>query len=253
MRRTWLLIIALAFFAVPRVALAFHAGITFTEPPASGGGGGLLYLGTKAERGWDCSVCHIDAPGNVQVKLESEPPELMSEFLYHPDTRYEITVKMVIAGGESRGVQNPIANYNGIGLTFLDAAGEPLGKPSGPPDEFQEINFTTLFSLGTNAGETEWSFSWTSPAEAGRGAATLHLAVVDGNGGGVSGQAFTDPFGDDLLVTKIVLKEAGSSEARVDAGTQSVRTASGSPARGSPVAMFACVLLGFAVMAHRRR
>jgi hypothetical protein len=253
MRRTWLLIIALALFAMPRAAFAFHAGITFTEPPASGGGGGLLYLGTKAERGWNCSVCHTDAPGNVQVKLTSEPPELMRDFRYQPDTRYEITVQMVIAGGETRGTQNPIANYNGIGLTFLDAVGEPLGKPSGPADEFQEINFTTLFSLGTNAGETKWSFSWTSPAEAGHGTATLHLAVVDGNGGGASGEAFTDPFGDDLLVTKIALAEAGGEEARVDAGAQSMRTARARPARGGPAAMFACLMFGLVVMAHRRR
>lgn len=253
MRRTWLLIMALALFAMPRVAFAFHAGITFTEPPASGGGGGLLYLGTKAERGWNCSVCHIDAPENVKVKLTSEPPELMADFRYQLDTRYEITVQMVIEGGETRGVQNPIANYNGIGLTFLDASGEPLGKPSGAADKFQEINFTTLFSLGTNAGETKWAFSWTSPAEAGHGTATLHLAVVDGNGGGASGQAFTDPFGDDLLVTKIALTEAGSAEARAEPGMQSVRTARGDPARGRPVAMFAFVLFGFAVMVHRRR
>ena len=253
MCRAWLLIIVLALFAVPRSALAFHAGITFTDPPAKGGGGGLFYLGTKAERGWDCSVCHIEAPGRVRVRLESEPPELMRDFRYELDTRYEITVHMVVDGGETLGVQNPVSNYNGIGLTFLDSAGDALGKPSGPADEFQEINFTTLFSLGTNAGETKWSFSWTSPAEAGHGTATLHLAVVDGNGGGLSGQAFTDPFGDDLLVTKIPLAEGGAVEAGAASAPKQVRTARGSPARGSPIAMFACVVFGFLVMAHRRR
>lgn len=253
MYRAWLLIIALAVVAVPRAALAFHAGITFTEPPAAGGGGGLFYLGTKAERGWDCSVCHIDAPGKVKVKLASEPPELMSEFRYQPDTRYEITVKMVVSGGESLGVQNPTSNYNGIGVTFVDAAGQPLGKPSGPADEYQEINFTTLFSIGTNAGETEWTFSWMSPPEAGHGTATMHLAVVDGNGGGVTGETFTDPFGDDLLFTKVPLSELGAAEARTEAGAQSMRSARAGPTGRSPVAMFACLLLGAALVAHRRR
>lgn len=254
MRRAWLyLIVLLGVLGAPGAAFAFHAGIDFTEPPAAGGAGGLFYLGTKAERGWDCSVCHIEAPGNVKVKLESDPPELMSEFRYRPDTRYEITIRLAIPGGETRGVQNPISNYNGIGLTFLDAAGAPLGKPSGAADKYQEINFTTLFSIGTNPGETEWSFSWTSPPEAGHGTATLHLAVVDGNGGGVTGEAFTDPFGDDLLVTKIDLVEAGAVEARADAGAQSMRTADARSARASPIAMFACLLFGVVVLAQRRR
>ena len=223
MRRTWtLIVLTLLVLGMPTDALAFHAGITFTTPPAAGGAGGVFYLGTKNERGWDCTMCHVDPPGRVKLRLTSDPPDLLSSYRYTPETRYDIKVEMVVEG-EELGTQNPMANYNTMGVTFLDAAGASAGKPSGPADVFQEINFSMLFSVGTNTGETEWDFSWNAP-DAGVGVATMHLAVVDGDGAGVQQSTLTDPFGDDVVVTRIDLSEVGSG-AEATAKTRSVERA----------------------------
>ncbi|MFO0550502.1 MAG: choice-of-anchor V domain-containing protein [Polyangiaceae bacterium] len=211
----------------PRAAHAFHAGTTFLDPPALGGGGGILYLGVRAERGWTCAMCHIDAPGNIKIAIDSDPPELASTFEWEPGVQYDITVRMVVTSGEERGLANPISNFNGFGVTFEDRFGRSAGKPSGAADVFQDVNFTTLLTVGTNPGETEWQFRWTAPV-AGAGPITMHVAVVDGNSGGVSaGEAFTDPLGDDLVVSAIALTESGTTATREPARDEP-------PSRGNP-------------------
>ena len=226
MRRTWALgagVVALLLTLVrPTDAFAFHAGITFSTPPAAGGGGGVFYLGTKNERGWDCTMCHLDAPGRLKLRLTSDPPELLSLYQYEPETRYDIKVEMVVQG-EELGTQNPMANYNTMGVTFLNAAGATSGKPSGLADVFQEINFSMLFSVGTNAGETTWDFAWNAP-DAGVGLTTMHLAVVDGDAAGVSQNTLNDPFGDDVVVTRVELTEI-TAGAGMSAKPQSIERA----------------------------
>lgn len=218
MRRTWIVVFVALFVAiVARDAHAFHAGTTFVDPPGAGGGGGIYYLGVKAERGWTCVMCHTEAPGDIKVALSSDPPELLADYLYEPGIRYEIEVDMVALGeGGELGQGNPISNYNSLGFTVTDSLGLPLGKPSGAADEFQEINFTTLLSVGTAPGQAHWTFAWTAPADAGTGPATIYLGVVDGNGGGITGsEAFTDPFGDDVVMVEIPIDEI-DAQARVE-------------------------------------
>lgn len=220
---------ALSTLAAP--AAAFHAGISFTDPVARGGAGLVFYLGQRREHGWTCTMCHEGAPGKLKLAVTSDPPELGKELRWEPEVRYTITVRMIAEGGE-RGQASALANYNGIALTFEDDKGEPIGKPSGAADVFQDINFTHLYSVGTNPGETAWTFTWLAPA-AGAGRATLRLAVVDGDAGGSQGgEAAADPFGDDVIVTALRLAESGTV-AR-DAGSRDAPAAQRSPAHPGP-------------------
>ena len=55
-------------------ALAFHAGSVFDKPAGAGGGGGIFYVGSATERGWNCTACHTEPAGKIRVTLTSDPP-----------------------------------------------------------------------------------------------------------------------------------------------------------------------------------
>src|SRR5206468_4264190 len=62
---------------------------------------------------------------------------------------------------------------------------------------------------GEGKDATMWSFSWTAPS-AGRGAVTLHLGLVDGDGAASATVPQNDPGGDDVAVTAVRLCEGAS-------------------------------------------
>jgi len=207
------IVLGLAAAAFARPAAAFHSGRDYDKSVYEGGSGGVYYLGTKAERGWTCTMCHTEAPGTLKMQITSEPPELALEQRYVPGTRYQIDVAMIVAGQEL-GAANPQANYNALALTFVDESGEPHGNVSGKADLFLTIDFSTLVVTGNNPRETTWQLAWTPRPEPGKGVAHLHIGIVDGNAGGKVGETFTDPFDDEVLMAHFVLAESPAPEAR---------------------------------------
>lgn len=185
--------------------LAYHAAATFEEAAATGGGGGVLYTGAPRWHGYDCGVCHLDAPGRASLLTDSDPLTLLTEREYTPEQVYELTL---ILDGENRGL-GTMGNYNSVGIEILDADGEPVGGFF----EYDADVMTplaqggALFSRGSR-DETEWSFSWQAPV-AGTGWLDVYLVAVDGDGAGDATMTATDPFGDDVIAGGFRIAEAG--------------------------------------------
>jgi hypothetical protein len=199
----------------PARAWAFHVGSTFAAAPGAGGAGRIYYLGTALERGWDCTMCHSDAPGLIEAHLDVDPPELFASFQYTPERRYRFAVRLV---GEHRGLNAGRSNLNGLALAFVDDAGIYQGELGG----FDATEFFdgsgVLVSAGTRIAAADWTFEWTAPAS-GIGRVTLHLGLVDGNGAGSTGDLTrTDPFGDDVFMVAVRFDEGanGASAARTE-------------------------------------
>lgn len=207
-KQSLIILVALALSLIPRAAAAFHVGKTFQDPPGAGGGGGIYYLGTPLERGWNCSMCHVEAAGRIRVQLEVDPPELFSSFRYAPAASYTFKVRLV---DEHRGLSSPLSNYNGLALAFTDPAGIYVGSLSGfDPNVFFNGN-GVIATSGTNPGESNWTFTWTAPEG---GPVTLYLGAVDGNGAESGASAtLTDPFGDDVFMATVQL-DAGPTASR---------------------------------------
>lgn len=202
-----------AFWALslggPAPARAFHAGNVFDKPPGAGGGGGLFYTGALRDKGWDCTACHIDPPGKIQLRVQVDPPDLFQTFHYAPGQTYSFTVTME---GESVGMASPLSNYNTLAISIVGATGAPVGSMSGfAAEEFYTGWPTTILSGGQRVGATSWTFQWI-PGEAGAGMVTIFVAGVDGNGANSSpGQTLTDPFGDDVYIGTISLEEGAAT------------------------------------------
>ena len=71
---------------------------------------------------------------------------------------------------------------------------------------------------GEGKDMTMWMFTWRAPL-AGRGALTLHLAMVDGNGAASASVPQNDPGGDDVAVAKLRLCETAAGCAGVAGST----------------------------------
>jgi hypothetical protein len=195
-----------ALVAAPISAAAFHAGGTYDQPSGAGGGGGIFYTGSPAEKGWTCAACHIDAPGRATLGLATEPLDLLTDERYVPEQTYQVTVAVV---SERRGLTSPLSNYNGFVFTSVDVIGRAAGIIGGGlPGQLYRRDDHIIASAGLIAGETSWTFKWTAPP-AGRGAVTFYIGMVDGDGGAAAAtETLTDPFGDDVAVMHITVNEA---------------------------------------------
>jgi hypothetical protein len=189
----------------PATARAFHAGAVFDKPASAGGGGGIFYVGAPRDRVWDCSACHVDAPGTIRLDLTSVPAALFTDRRYVPGQAYVITAKLI---GEHEGLASPQANYNSFAIAAVDDKGDPTGRFSGyASDDFYDGG-VALVDSGKKVGLTTWTLTWTAPP-AGRGRVNFHVALVDGNGANSpSGVTLTDPFGDDLVIGSVGVDEA---------------------------------------------
>lgn len=197
--------LAAALFALPSPASAFHAGSVFDKPPGAGGGGGIFYTGAPLEHGWECTLCHLDPPGKVSLRMKVDPPDLFETFAYVPGQTYTFTATLE---GESLGLGSPLSNYNALAVSITDEEGLSTGEIGGfVPEDFYAGNLTTIASAGQKVGQTEWTFSYTAPPEP-AGKLLIHLAAVDGNGAdSPPGGTLTDPFGDDVFTGVITLEQ----------------------------------------------
>jgi hypothetical protein len=203
---------ALACLA-PAAADAYHTGKVFDDAPGAGGGGGVFYTGSPSVRRWDCTVCHIDAPGTLQVSVTSQPPELATEQRYTPGMTYQLTVAMD-APTSQLGLGSPRSNFNAMVIAAEDATGGAAGVFVGfDSGKFYARGNALLASDSPDVNETSWSFNWTAPP-AGTGAVTLWFGVVDGNGANASAsETHTDALGDDVAMRALALQDGVAARA----------------------------------------
>lgn len=217
-----LLAVSAVAVAFPTAAHAFHSGAQFDDLPGKGGGGGVFYTGAASDKGWTCTACHIGSQGQISIGLAAVPSALFQSGAYTPGQAYKLTVSL---RGEHLGQSSGRSNFNGFALTVRDAQSRVVGSISGyAPEDFYQANAATIATAGKVVGTTSWTFTYTAPA-AGTGAITFYLAMVDGNGANSSANAtLTDPFGDDVAVGQVTLKDSSVS-ALLPATPQVIRTA----------------------------
>jgi hypothetical protein len=182
-------IVFFGILATSSPAFAFHEVASFSRTANSGGGAGLYFTGSPRFKGYDCTICHVDAARRISVEIDSA----LEAGVYTPGLIYPVTVRLV---GEHRGLDSAF-NPNTFTADFTDAAGIPVGLVSSDGRQvILESERTVGVAEGFGEGETEWRFSWWSPAEG--GAATLHIAMLDGDGASDPVRRFIDPLGDDV-------------------------------------------------------
>lgn len=266
-------------------AWAFHAGAVFEKPPGAGGGGGIYYVGSPLERGWKCTLCHLNPES--KIKLHISQPELFDDgkFRYTPGQVYQFEVDLV---GEHRGLSSTKSNYNSLVVQILDEKQAPAGAMLYAETEFYSGYAPTTIASANNSGSqvgvTHWTFRWIAPGpNAGEdggapGKVTLYFAAVDGNGADIGPNGtLTDPYGDDFFSVEVPLEQgpamtgsyvAPGSWAPGDVGASShprgkVATASTVEPRrtrpadlGAPVLSSVLVVASFGVaqrLRHRRQ
>lgn len=196
-------------------AWAFHAGSTFDKPPGAGGADGLYYTGSPLDKGWKCTLCHLNPPG--LIKLHIDQPELFDQgkFKYTPDKVYTFNVDLV---GEHLGMSSPRSNYNGLVVQILDEHLAPAGFVFYAESDFYSgFGPTTIASANNSAtqvGLTHWTFKWKAPSVTGGldggppGKVTMYFAVIDGNGADIGPNGtLTDPYGDDFFSVEVPLEQ----------------------------------------------
>src|SRR5262249_47921524 len=123
--------------------------------------------------------CHQKAAGKIKVKLSVSPSSLFDGMQYTPGQVYSFTATLE---GEHLGLSSPLANYNSIVVSIVDAKGFSTGSIGGyAAEDFYSGFPSTIASAGQQVGRTSWTFQWT-PGPVGSGPVTIYLAAVDGNG-----------------------------------------------------------------------
>lgn len=200
-------------FSLPATALAFHAGATFDKPAGAGGGGGIYYAGVMLEHGWDCTACHLEPPGRIDLAVTVDPP-LTTGGTYVPGQAYSFEVQLL---NEHAGLTRGAYNFNAVVAEVVDRQGFQSGKFDGfaSTDFAQPYGATILYGAPPSPGITSWSFRWTAP-EAGAGPVSIHIAAVDGDGaaGSADKTATTDPYRDDFVKKLFALNEAAPTAFR---------------------------------------
>ncbi len=179
-------------------AEAFHEVLSFDESANIGGGAGNYFTGSPRSKGYQCHVCHVGAQQRIRIGLNSS----LSSGEYQPGLVYTIILSLQ---GEHKGLQSAF-NPNTFAAEVLDADGNPVGRFAGRGVELRN-DYTVAIAEGFGEGETQWEFSWWAPPEP--VAATLYIAMLDGNGAGETERRFIDPLDDDVATLEIRLCPKG--------------------------------------------
>jgi hypothetical protein len=208
-------LVVLCWLSAIQSAQAFHAAQTFADGTENGGGGGggVFYTGAPQERGWTCAACHLNAQGKLRVLFSSK----LFGTSYTPGAEYAMRIRI---SNESQGLAATRSNYNGMVLRIADSKGAPAGRIKDAPADIYYVRSNSAgdVSIVANSGmkprQTEWTFTWAAPA-AGKGPVSFHLGVVDGNGGGGGpDDTVTDPFNDDVFMTKVSVNEGKAASGK---------------------------------------
>jgi uncharacterized protein (TIGR03382 family) len=263
-------LLILAIVCAPQLARAFPTGLQFDADPmnAAGNGdgaGGIAFTGSPRFAGHTCAVCHIDAPGRIGIRVESDHPELFTDG-WKPRQQYHLRVILTgewaaaqfkAAGDQCGFMVDPYSpcDENGFAFELDDASGQPAGTlaPSynnacvtgTPPNDADArvlADGSAITHTGAHMGQTTWDLCWTAPA-AGASTLTAYVAVVDGNGGDGTMDWPNDAFGDDVAAGAVPLVEMGATGPTTDAG--------GCDASGGGSLLLAAIAL--VVLGSRRR
>jgi MYXO-CTERM domain-containing protein len=233
------------FLLLP-LLFGFHQPATFEASANDGGGNRMYFDGSPRQKSYDCSACHDDGTGSISVRIEGVTDS------YAPGMAYTITVALV---GEHAGF-GTANNQNGFVAEFVDDSKQPVGALATPDvDKVELINDGFVVS-GEGKGISMWTFTWTAPP-AGRGAATLYLGMVDGNGANDIQVPKNDPSGDDVAVAKLRLCEGApgcSGEPPKRELTESKAAGCNASARDAPGrTSLLLALVALVGLLHRRR
>lgn len=258
--------LAAAILLASTAAHAYPNGSQFDSDPLTGdGAGGLAFDGAPRFAGHTCDVCHTNPAGRIELRVESDHPELFTDG-WVGGMQYHLRVSILdehaglaFAGfGDNCGPGNepyqPCDN-NGFALEIDTAAGTPTGtwstvtagacdRGAAPgADAYVLADGTAVTHSGSNPPLTGWDICWTAPAS-GAGLLTAYLAAVDGNGGDGTAAFPADTIGDDVAVGQLVLLEQGGGPPPASTGGCST----GTPGNATLLAVAALALL-----AYRRR
>jgi hypothetical protein len=244
---------------------------------------GVYFTGASRFSSQTCQSCHIDAPGQVRLKLGADPPELFTDG-YQPGMTYLIEVDLLDEGaglqyatptcteppGKTDHYNYVQCNNNNFALE-VDLGDQPMTSgfcavaPSGGrcPAPSPSSDETVVGPDGDvvfanrphdpaspktvlRNGATTWHLWWTAPP-AGSGPATFYVAVVDGDGAAGTAGDDQDPINDDTVQASVPVQEAGGAPpANASAGCSL-------GARGLPPAAGGVVVALVAALWLRRR
>ncbi len=231
---------ALLVVAAAGQASAFHGGKQFDESANLGGGAGMYFTGAPRWRGWDCTICHVDAGGAIELDLASDPPELLAQGRYTPGATYRIDVRLA---GEHLG-GGALANRN----TFvLEIAGQD-GTAYPGYSQFDEAELAvhaggTVIAAAGLEGREAWTFHWTAPA-AGAGRLAIYAGAVDADGARDAVLPRTDPLGDDVAVIATLACEVGAPACDLDLDDDGAWEADEHAAAGARDRSYGCAAAG---------
>ena len=225
-------------FAVLPFLLGFHQPASFEASASDGGGNRVYFDGSPRQKSYDCTACHNDGSHAISARVDGIAGS------YAPGMTYTITVALV---GEHTGF-GTANNQNGFVAEIVDDMRAPVGTLATPDIDRVALIDDGAVAAGEGKDATMWTFTWTAPA-AGRGAATLHLGMVDGNGANSVQVPQNDPGGDDVALATVRLCEGspGCAEPASPAPTES--KAAGCTASGGGSLWLVLALVGL----RRRR
>lgn len=221
-------------------AAAFPTGEQFElDALTEDGGGGVAFTGAPRWAGHACEVCHLDAPHQIGLALESDRPAVFVDG-YEPGVVYRLRVAIEdewaaaaqAAVGDACGEQGGgfvRCDDNGFAIELDDARGRAAGRLApatrdgcaGTPDADADARIFADGSAATHSGvhhgQTSWDLCWTAPA-AGAGVITAYVAAVDGNGGSATLEDPSDAAGDDVFAGAVAIPERGGAPTTESAG-----------------------------------
>ena len=141
-------------------------------------------------------------------------------------------------------------------LEIVDDEGESVGDFLSGPAPVELVDERRVVAAeGFGEGETEWAFSWFSPRES-AGGLTLYIAMLDGDGAGLSDVRFIDPLNDDVATMTLRLCPTGEEcpePQAPEAPTSQVGCSVGGTTAGAPWGAVLLLLLGLGLVPRRRR
>jgi uncharacterized protein (TIGR03382 family) len=247
-------------------AHAFPTGSQFDLDALAGdGAGGIAFDGAPRFQGHTCAVCHTDAEGRINARIEADHAELFTDG-WKAGQQYHLRVLLLDAHaaalyqakgddcGAAAATYTP-CDQNGFALEIADFAGKPVGTFSAvtagacasgmpPPDVDVRVldDGSAVTHNGAHHGQVAWDLCWTAPA-AGVGLLSAYLSVVDGNGGNGTAAFPADTIGDDVTSGAVPVPELGAPAFEKSAGC----------ATSDPGLGLVLVVLALLIVARRRK
>ena len=186
--RAWqaaLVAMVLLLFPVT-TAMGFQFYFFFQGPSNTGEGGNRYFTGSPRYKNYNCRICHVGDPGEIQVRMWTEPENIF-QVGYEPGREYTVRLSLL---EELRKPAFKIFSTNNFCVEVLDTRGRTagvfdVGFPTNPIQELFDpvvlsLDGTTMLS-GIFNFDLDWEWFWTAP-EPGSGSVIFYCGFVDGSG-----------------------------------------------------------------------